>query len=324
MDTVKAGKATIEVMAAVSGIPPATFVRAAYLLRTAGGDLFPTGGPGGGTKAPRARIRHLNNLVLAGYATNPLNEAPELVPRYRSLVSAPTSRLLMFGMWGPDPEDWDRAEREISAILDHLCPGVTLGDRLDGLVRHLMTTDDRDFARHHLTSLSVWRYRFPGGAIGASLDTRFGVRSFQEPVIGLLPPMEEGVKDPRVPAAAARDMVVIPFAMFETLADLMRDGAPGHKSSSDAAGGTAGADIETATPATGGTGPASVDDIAGQPGCSPVNPDDVTSHQDSGKKKRRQRSASSAPPGSPSSDPPNQPKDEPPWPKSNLPMRSAG
>jgi hypothetical protein len=323
---VKAAEA-IETIEAATGIPRVTIERAAYILRRADGDLFPTGGRGGGTAAPRPTVPHLVNLALAIYAADPLIEAPDLVRRYRDLVPGPPNRLWMLATFGSDPEAWAQSEQKLSAVLDYLCPGPTLGDMLDGLVRHLMTTDDRDIARQCLTSVSVWHRRFRGGAIGAHIYTRFGSRSFQEPVGGLLPLMEEGLEDRNSPVAAAFDTVTIPFAIFEILADLVRDDVRGHghKPSSDAAGGTAAEDIKKATPATGGTGPASADAMAGQPGGNPVNlAADGSSQQDSGEKERRQRPPPSAPRGSSSSDVMDQSKDEPPWPRSSLPMLSAG
>jgi hypothetical protein len=229
-----------------------------------------------------------------------------------------------------------QSEKAVSALLDYLCPSPTLGDMLDGLVRHLMSAEypeypvmraeRREFARANLRSFTVWRYRFRDGAIGASLMTSAGSRSFREPVGGLLPLMEEGLEDRGIPAAAAMDIVVIPSAIFEILADLALDTerAHGHKPSSDATGGPVVEDTETATPATGGTGPASVEEKAGQPRANAVSRGVSSDHQDSGRKKRGQSSPPQMRCGSSPPDTSNQLKDEPPWQKSNLRMRSAG
>jgi hypothetical protein len=131
----------IEAIAAATGIPRVTVERAAVILRTAPGDLWPTGGRGGGIKAVRPTASHLVNLGLAIAAADPLNEAPDLVRRYRDLVPAPPNRLWMFATLGPDPEDWARSEKLVSEILDLLCPGPTLGDGLDRLVHHLMSAE---------------------------------------------------------------------------------------------------------------------------------------------------------------------------------------
>ena len=317
----------IEAIATATGIPRVTVERAAVILRMADGDLWPTGGRGGGIKAARPKVSHLVNLGLAIIAADPLNEAPELVRRYRDLVPAPPNRLWMFATLGPDPEVWAQSEKLVSEILDWLCPGPTLGDGLDRLVRHLMSVEQplacaerRTFARENLRAFTVWRCRFRGGAIGARLETRAGSRSFQEPVGGLLPLMEEGLEDRGIPVAAALDSTSIPCRIFEIMADLARDGerGHGHKPSSDAAGGTAAEGTETATPATGGTGPAPVE-TASQPGANPVNPADVSNQQDSDEKERGQSSPPSSPPGSPWSAPSDEPKDEPPWPRSSSP-----
>jgi hypothetical protein len=190
-----------------------------------------------------------------------------------------------------------------------------------------MSTHDCESARQQLKSFAVWRQRFSGGAIGASLETCAGPRrTFWEPVGGLLMLMPNGLKDQREPAVAISDSALVPFRMFELIADLARDGerGHGHKPSSDAAGGTAAEDTETATPAAVGTGPASADAMASQPGGDPVNLADESSQQNSDEKERGQRSPPFEPPGSPSSEPPDRPKEEPRWLRSNLPMRSAG
>jgi hypothetical protein len=330
---VKAAEA-IEAIEAETGIPRVTIERAAYILRRADGDLFPTGGRGGGTAAPRPTVPHLVNLVLAIYAADPLNEAPELVRRYRDLVPAPPNRLWMLAKLGSGFDVWARSEKYVSDVLDLLCPGATLGDMLDGLVRHLMSAEypmmraeRRAFARQNLTSFSVWHHRFRGGAIGASLITPIGTRSFREPVGGLLPLMEEGLEDRGIPAAAAMDIVAIPSAIFEILADLALDTerAHGHKPSSDAPGGPDAKDAKTTTPTRRTAGPAPVDDKESQPSChSAIGGGSGLGHQDSGRKKRGQCPPPFEPPGSPSSDDLEQSKDEPPWPISNLRMQSAG
>jgi hypothetical protein len=305
----------IEAIATATGIQRVTVERAAVILRTAPGDLWPTGGRGGGIKAARPKVSHFVNLGLAIVAADPLNEAPELVRRYRDLVPAPPNHLWMLGALGPDPEVWARSEKLVSEILDWLCPGPTLGDMLDGLVRHLMSAEQqplaraerRTFAREHLRAFTVWRHRFRGGAIGARLETSAGSRSFREPVGGLLPLMEEGLEDQGIPVAAALDSTSIPCRIFEIMADLALTGERGHdhKPSSDVASGTAAEDTETTTPATGETGPAPVE-TASQPGGNPVNPAERDSQQDRSTREREQSSSPAVPPGSPSSGPTDQ------------------
>jgi hypothetical protein len=230
----------IEAIAAETGIPRVTVERAAFILRTADRDLWPTGGRGGGIKAARPKASHLNNLCLAIFVADPLNEAPDLVRRYRKLVLDPQRRL-MFNMLSPDPDVWAQTEKHVSKTLNRLCPGQTLGDMMDNLVRNLMGAEHRDFARENLKGLDLWRYRFADGPIGGSLRLRDGSLRLNEPVGGLLTLMEEGLKDPRVPAAAPLDSTSMQYRIFEVMADLAFDTERvlGQSVSSDVAGETA-------------------------------------------------------------------------------------
>jgi hypothetical protein len=231
----------IEAMAAVTGIPRVTVERAAVILRTESDDLWPTGGRGGGIKAARPKVSHLVNLGLAIFAADPLNEAPDLVLSYRKLVPEPPSHLVMLATLGLDREAWARSEERVSKVLDQLCPGQTLGDMLDRLVRHLMSAENRDYARENLWELDVWRFRFAGGAIGASFRLRDGWQNFKNPCGGLFPPMEEGLEDPRIPASPPLDRTSMRYKLFETMADLALDTERelGQSVSSDAADETA-------------------------------------------------------------------------------------
>jgi hypothetical protein len=303
----------IEAIATATGIPRVTVERAAVILRTADGDLWPTGGRGGGIKAARPKVSHLVNLGLAIFAANPLNEAPDLVRRYRDLVPALPNRLWMVGRLGPNGEPLAQLEEIVSKFLDLLCPGPTLGDMLDGLVRYLMSADlpmaraeRRAFAHKHLRAFTVHRFRFTGGAIGANLEIGGGSRRFSD-VGGLLPPMEDGLEDPRIPAAAVLDITSVGYKIFEIMADLALDTRRelGQSASSDAAGDTAAKDVETTTPAAVGAGPAPVE-TASQPGGNPVNPAERDSQQDRSMREREQSSSPAAPHGSPSFGPTDQ------------------
>jgi hypothetical protein len=316
----------IKAMAAATGIPCVNVEYAALILRKDG--QWPTGGRGGGTKAARPGVSHHLNLGMATVAANPLNEAPEIVRRYRKMVPAKHSRLAMLGMLGPNPELWDQSEKIASSLIEILCPGETLGDMLESLVRYLMSVDlpaaraeRRAFAREHLRSLTVSRFRFAGGAIGANLEFNGGSQNFREITPGLYPPMtEDGSENPDIPPAPYHDLSSMPYKLFEIMADLALDTERelGRSASSDAAGGTAAKDAETTTPATVGAGPAHVDK-ASQPGANPVKTADNNNQQDSDEKERGQSPAPSSRRGSPSSKPSARPKDEPPWPRSSLP-----
>jgi hypothetical protein len=231
----------IEAIAAGTGIPHVTVERAAFILRTSDSDLWPTGGRGGGIKAARPKAPHLNNLALAISVANPLNEAPELVRHYRKLVLDPQRRLTMLGILSPDLRDWAQSEKRASETIDLLCPGQTLGDMMDNLVRNLTSAERRVFARENLSEFNLWRYRFAGGTIGASLRLRDWSLSFSKPVGGLLTLMEEGLRDPHIPAAAPLDSTTMPYKLFEIMADLVLDTECelGQSVASDAANGTA-------------------------------------------------------------------------------------
>jgi hypothetical protein len=238
----------IEAIAAGTGIPHVTVERAASILRTADSDLWPTGGRGGGKSAARPKASHLNNLGLAIFVADPLNEAPDLVRRCRKLVLNPERRLTAQGMLSLNPKDWgwDQSEKQVSEILNRLVPGqilgdMTLGDMMDNLVRNLRSEDLREFARENLKDLTLLRYRFAGGTIGANLWLRDWSLSFSEPVGGLLTLMEDDWKDQRIPVAAPLDSTTMPYKLFEIMADLASDTARelGQSVSSDAADETA-------------------------------------------------------------------------------------
>jgi hypothetical protein len=315
------GAQATEEIAKPAGVSLTFAERAARILKEADADLWPKARKGGGKGAAHVTPAHLVNLLLTLMAADPLTEAPAIVPRYRNLIvdRCADPEVDVF-----ETESLNHIDR-MTAILNEFCPGPNLGERLEGLVRNLMDVETRNRARKRLGSFTVGRSHQDGGSISASLDVSTGTIGFVEPLGDLFPTLRDGAEYSGTPEAAISATKSVPFRIFEILADLARDDARGHghKPSSDAAGGTAGADTETATPAAGGTGPASADAMASQPGGNPVNLADGSNQQDSGKKKRRQRSASSAPPGSPSFDPSDRPKDEPPWPRSDLPTPTA-
>jgi hypothetical protein len=215
----------IEAIAAGTGIPHVTVDRAAFILRTADSDLWPTGGRGGGKKAARPKASHLNNLGLAIFVADPLNEAPDLVRRCRKLVLNPERRLTAHGMLSLNPKDWAQSENQVSGTLSKIAPGQTLGEMMDNLVRNLIRVENRDFSRENFKDFSLWRYRFAGGTISANLRLRDWSLSFSQPAGGLLTLMEDDLKDPRIPAAAPLDSTTMPYRLFEIMADLASDTA---------------------------------------------------------------------------------------------------
>jgi hypothetical protein len=317
---------TIEKVApavAAAGLTPGGLDRLMRSLKEANDpDLMPKARKGGGTGGVDLQTRHHMNFAFAIMAADTIAEAPSVVPIYRALIPIQVTRTQVeygddnqvilrttsYGRGHPPPlycmKPWDDP------------PDTDLGQALENILRNYDALPARP-----ISECLVWRAH-------PWVEITFHITPFIRETWGFgpAPDLLAPLSAPWTLEKPAGVCFSAPTEMFRVLADLVRDAERdhGHKSSSDAAGGAAGADTETATPAAGGTGPASVDDIAGQPGCSPVNPDDVTSHQDSGKKKRRQRSAPSAPHGPPSTAFMDQWKDVPPWQKSNLPMGSAG
>jgi hypothetical protein len=244
----------IKAMAAATGAPRVNVEYAALNLRKAHDDLWPTGGRGGGVKAPRPQAPHLVNLGLASLVLEPRNETADLVMRYRRMVPEKESCLVMLGWFGPTPALWDQSEKLVSDFIKMICPGETLGDMLESLVRHLMSTDQpaaraerRAFVRKHMRSLTVHRFRFAGGAIGASLEFSGGRQVFREVTPGLLPAglfssmTEDDPETPDTPPAAYHDLSSMPYKLFEIMADLALDAERelDQSASSDAATGKA-------------------------------------------------------------------------------------
>jgi hypothetical protein len=316
------GAQATEAIAKATGVSLTLVERAARILKEADADLWPKAKKGGGKGAAHVTPAHLVNLLLTLMGADPLTEAPAIVPRYRNLIAEsphhPEEDVF-------ETESFNHRDR-MSAILDEFCPGSNLGERLEGLIRNLMDVETRNRARKRLGLFTVGRSHQDGGRITASLDVLPGVVNFVEPLGDLFPSMQNGAEPSGTPKAAISQTKVVPFAIFEILADLALDTerAHGHKPSSDAAGGAAAEDVKTTTPATGGAGPASADALAGQPGGNPVNLAGESTQQDSGRKEREQSSPPSSPPGSPSSEPPDRPKEESSWPRSSLRMPSAG
>jgi hypothetical protein len=316
------GAQATEAIAKSTGVSLTLVERAARILKEADADLWPKAKKGGGKGAAHVTPSHLVNLLLALMTADPITEAPEVVPRYRNLIPGRYD--------DPDvdvfeTESVDHIDR-LTGILNEFCPGSNLGERLEGLVRTLMKLEDRSQVRKRLGSFTVGRSYQSGGAISASLEVSTGTVGFVVPIGDLLSSMQDAAEDSANPEAAISNTKSVPFRIFEILADLALDTERmlGRSASSDAAGGTAAEDTETATPAAGGTGPASADAMASQPSANSVNLGRSSDHQDSGQKKRGQRPPPFEPHGSPSFDPSDRPKDEPPWPQSNLRMQSAG
>lgn len=295
------GAQATEAIAGPTGTSLTFAERAARILKEADADLWPKARKGGGKGAAHVTPAHLVNLLLTLMAADPLTEAPAIVPRYRNLI-VDQRRHPEVDVF--ETKSFSHTDR-MTAILDEFCPGSNLGERLEGLVRNLMDVETRNRARKRLGWFTVGRSHQDGGRITASLDVLPGVVFFAEPLDDLVPSMRDDAEPSGTPKAAISQTKVVPFAIFEILADLALDGVRHGQRSSPATGGPVAGDAKTTTPTRSEAGSAPVDDKASQPSSSSVIGGGYSlSHQDSGRKKRGQSSSPPAPHGSPSSDPP--------------------
>jgi hypothetical protein len=297
------GAQATERVAKSTGVSVTYVERVARILKEADADLWPKARKGGGKGAAHVMPSHLVNLLLALMAADPITEAPEIVPRCRALIPVLNDNLA-------SNEFEPGLESRIVAILNGFCPGANLGERLEGLVGTLMRIDSRARARQLLGSFAVGRSFQSGGTISATAEVSDAVIGFVEPIGGLLSLMQNRPEGWEQPEAAIADTKSVPFRIFETLADLALDTehALGRAVAPEGAEDTSKAaveDVNTTTPATGGTGPAPVE-TASQPGGNPVNPAERDSQQDRSTWEREQSSSPAAPPGSPSSGPTDQ------------------
>jgi hypothetical protein len=190
--------------------------RAARVLKEADADLWPKARKGGGKGAAHVTPSHLVNLLLALMAADPITEAPVIVPRCRAMIPILNNDLA-------SSEFETGREKHIAAILDDLCPGMDLGERLEGLVRTLTRTANRARARRSLGSFEIIRGFQGGGAITATAEISTALIGFVEPIGGLLTLMETLPEDWGRSETAIAANRSVPFRIFETLADLALD-----------------------------------------------------------------------------------------------------
>ena len=144
------GAQATERVAKATGVSVTYVERAARILKEADADLWPKARKGGGKGAAHVMPSHLVNLLLALMAADPITEAPEIVPRCRAMIPVLKNDLA-------SNEFEPGLEARIVAILDDFCPGTNLGERLEGLVRTLMRTNNRARARQLLGKFAVGR-----------------------------------------------------------------------------------------------------------------------------------------------------------------------
>jgi hypothetical protein len=274
------------------------------------GPLWPRSSQGGRSGAAHVNEFHAINLTIGMLATNTLAQAVEQIARYRALNRMgnplrPIGSTVLSGNMTDYPAD---------VIADDLCPGSTLGEALENLVRSMMSHEKRAQACEKIRDVTVFR-----STETAYINTICGTVAYYKAPPGLLSVMMDEPNFEEKPEAEMRITASVPIRYFEILADLVLDTervrgksqlSPDDKAP-EAAGSTNAEDADTTTPATVGAGPAHVDE-ASQPGWSPANAErDI--QQDSDERERGQSHPSFSSLGSPSSGPIDQPEGEPPW-----------
>jgi hypothetical protein len=105
----------------------------AKALREAPGDLWPTGGLGGGKRAAHVEVHHLRNLLIACLGAELVQDAPKVVAAYAPLKA----RMRYVGATGMDLLTNTWRERPELHVLGALLPksgAITFGDTIDRLI----------------------------------------------------------------------------------------------------------------------------------------------------------------------------------------------
>jgi hypothetical protein len=312
------------VISEATGVSRATVDRAVLMLRSAPGDLWPTGKRGGGAGAAHVQQHHVVNLLLTLMVSDPLNAAPEAVRQVRALEPDCSIDITEIHA-GPTTTTVSTRQSvrtakpvglpEVSEETDLGGLGSTLGETLDTMVLIFCHAPFRAVVQSQIAEFALWHSKKRAKIVLARPTSR-REEIYSPPSGPLLDLMGVPESNEEQPAAPIEGIQRISGKIFAVMADLVLDTlrVQGKLPS------------ETMTPATGATGPASVSTAskADQPGGNPVNHSTMTSRNDSAAKKRGQSPLPSAARGSSSSDPTDQSKDEPPWPSLNSQRRSAG
>jgi hypothetical protein len=325
----------VQAISEATGVARVTVDRAALMLRLGPGDLWPTGKRGGGGGAAHVRQHHVVNLLIAAMVADPLNDAPETVRQVRDLEPecSITITQIQAGPTTTTVSTWHSARlpkqnglEEDPLVADLFGMGKTLGEMLDVMVVGFCHPPFRDLLQTHIEHFLLWRSKRSAKIVIARPTGRTEL-IYSPPSGALLDLMGVPESNEEQPAAPIEGIQRISGKIFAVMADLVLDTlrVQGKLPS------------ETMTPATGATGPASVDTKTkvtkvtkvpkvkvSQPGANPVVSAEHNSQQDSDAYKSGQSPLPSASHGSPSSDHPYQRRDVSSWPSSNSPRRSAG
>jgi hypothetical protein len=207
----------IERIAKETGIIHANVFRTARALREHDTRLWPQGSQGKG-QAAHVEAEHLVNLMLALAMAETTTEAPEVVARFWEMVAAPDQTVTQRhefeeGAWGVVA-----TPRPMSKLPEALAGRrFILGEILTYFVQWTATIPEarEQFRREKLEVMLL-----AGPFESASVTRRDGNTSVRENYSGggLL----HGLPLPTPPAAMLRT-VILPFALFEVLADLYAD-----------------------------------------------------------------------------------------------------
>jgi hypothetical protein len=185
--------------------------------------MMPRSPQGGGENAEHAEPYHLINLILGVAVADPVAEAPSAVRRYRALtlvehhVTETTGNTIRHYT-----EDAGRSTLE---PLFHMY-GLSLGERLDGLVSTLQKSENqhlRALFRASEFGVKLTLGRHPRAEITVVLGIHSNKTRRSETSIYAPPQQRLPISDDSEPTAQIRREVVIPFALIDVLIDLWDD-----------------------------------------------------------------------------------------------------
>lgn len=248
------GAQAIERIARDTGLTPITVLATSRPLKRHEPPLWAKAGKGGGKNAKHVEPTDLVNLALALAMADTFDTGPEAVLLYRGLESMGDQTHTQHHNLG-DVQATTKFSLPPNRLATALRKGeaVLLGNMLDFYVALIATNPD---ARERLRGEGFAVHLTAAPAAHAVIAyTRDGVlieQTFTES--NTLPGLE-----PNVPAASMRRTVTLPFALFETLADLWRDTLDRRESAPTLpvppAPTTAGPEKESAAPPPRGTAP---------------------------------------------------------------------
>jgi hypothetical protein len=314
-----------QTISAVTGVPKATVDHLARRLGEA--ELLPRGPRG--RNAPHFEAIHIARVLVGVMAiANGLDytsaRVAAAVKRIEALSQGGEARVDVYA--DGDLSDLSDPKTRLTFV-----PGGSFVETIAFLIRWTRFPTDKDNFGYGDQRISAIGLTFGGGTVYGWIE--FGLRATGR--VSDVRRVSFGLMGNVLAAGLKQEVRVECDALFR-LGDLLgpvqlepqpelalQEPISDHGSAADNPKAAPAISSQTATPAAVGTGPASADALASQPGGDPVNLADESNQQDSGEKESGQRPPSSSPLGSPSSDPPDQPKDEPPWPDVRFQTLSA-